>query len=399
MIKLRQIRLHRPRKSRQSLIGAAILALGLATAVNGFAHPQTQPQEFAAFSNTGAFSYSAQTTRPDPLVYPSGVAQTGDPLVLGDIDQMTVHFSYRFHSRLQHSLRGTILFQVVFIGESGWRNAEKLVKPSAFTGDGAVTTATLSLSGLGKVLAKLQAGSDVAARAYTVYLQPVVRYEGTVGNRQVHGTFSPTLPFTLDAAVFAPKALNLQDPSSQGQRLAAELQPTQTGRMHRSVANVISFIGLSGPALAFRVGGCLLAALGLLIALTSQRRRRDDIWTHERRVAHRAGRALVDVLNLEQTLPPGSTMTQVASFDSLVALAVQTERPILREALADAELFAVEVAPRLFVWRQPVGGPSRVPPTIIAGEQVPDADDRKPAGAASTPSGRRHLALHGKRRT
>ena len=344
-----------------------MLALGLAMAASSFSQPATRSERFAAYSNAGVFSYSARTTRADPVVYPDGVAHTGQPLVLGDIDQVTERFSYRFRSRLQHGIQGTIAFQVVFVGESGWRNAYKLAQAATFAGDSASTTGTLSLSGLGRLLAKLQAGSARAAGSYTVYLQPVVHYAGVVGGRRLHGTFSPTLPFVLDAAVFAPKALNLQDPSSKAQTLETDLHPTQPGQSERSVANVISFLALRAPALDFRIGGCLLAAIGLLFAARGQRRRRDDVWSHERRVAHRAGRALIEVRGLEQTLTHGSITTEVASFEDLVALAAQTERPILHEVMLDGEVFGVDLPPRLYLYRKPVEVPAGVPEPMIAG--------------------------------
>jgi hypothetical protein len=170
----------------------------------------------------------------------------------------------------------------------------------------------------------------------------------------VHGTFGPTIPFTLDAAVFAPQALDLQGSTSQSRALEAGLHPSQTGDMLRSRANVIEFLEIHAPALAFRIGGFLLALGGLAIAMRSQRRRRDDIWSHEKRVAFRAGRALIDVVNLEQTLPPGTISTEVANFESLVAVAVQTERPILHEFCGEIELFAAEQLPRLYIYRKAV---------------------------------------------
>jgi hypothetical protein len=351
----RRLRFRRPRKSHLFFTGLGVIALGLAMALDGFAHPGSRPEQFSAFTSSGEFSYTAQLVRADPVVYPGGVAQTGEPLIIGDVDQASISFAYTFHSKLQHEVNGTIALQVIFLGDSGWRNAYNLVSPVPFTGDTASATGTLSLPTLGQMLAKLQAGSAVAARSYTVYLQPVVRYEGSVDSHKVKGTFSPTLPFTLDAAVFAPQALNVRDPSQQAQILDAELHPTQAANLQHSVANVISFAGLRASAIVFRIGGLLIALLGAVIVSKSQkRRRRDDIWSHEKRVAFRAGRSLVEVKGLEETLPPGSVMTDVATFDDLVAVAVQGARPILREAHPDVEVFAVDLPPRLYRYRKPV---------------------------------------------
>ena len=376
-----RIRFHRPRKSRLFFSAIAVLVLGLAAAVTGFKHPATRSERLPAFSTSGVFSYSGQTVRPDPLVYPTGVAHTGEEIVIGDIDAVTVHFTFRFQSSLPHHMRGTILLEDVFLGDSGWRNAYKLVAPASFVGDRASATATLSLTGLGQVLAKLQAGSAVAARAFGVRLQPVVRYTAVVGGHNVHGTFTPTLPFTLDAAVFAPQALDLHGAAAQQRALQAELHPSQTGELQRSKNNVIAFLWLRAPALVFRIGGLLLAAAGFVIARRSQRRRRDDVWSHEKRMAFRAGRALVDVLGLQQTLPPGSITTEVANFESIVALAVQIDRPILREECPEVELFAVEQPPRLYVYRKPVAATAASP--VFVEEQ------RSPVREPAAPSGHR----------
>ena len=118
--------------------------------------------------------------------------------------------------------------------------------------------------------------------------------------------------------------------------------------------NVISFVGLSAPALLFRVFGVVLALIGLVVAIRSQRRHRDDVWSNEKRVAFRAGRSLVDVRGLEESLPPGSISTQVKTYDDLVAIATQCARPILREERAEGEIFGVDVPPRLYLYRKPV---------------------------------------------
>jgi hypothetical protein len=367
-----KLRFHRPRKARIFYPAAAALALGLAAAVSGFTQSASRTERFTAFSNSGTFTYTAPTTHPDSLVYPSGSAHTGEELVIGDINQVTMNFAYRFDSKLEHDIHGTISMQDVFLGDSGWRNAYKLVQPIPFVGDRASVTATMSLSGLTEVLAKLQAGSRVAARSYTVRLQPVIHYEGTVGDREVHGTFTPTIPFTLDAAVFAPQALALGT-TSQAKTLDAEFHPAETGRMTRSRAEWIAFAGLRAPAFVFRLGGALLATLGLVVALRSQRRRRDDIWSNEKRIAHRSGRALVDVIGLEPSLIAGSAPIEIATFESLVALAVQTERPILHEIRPEAELFAVEQPPRVYVFRKRAPATLSVPFVPVVSGAPPEA--------------------------
>jgi hypothetical protein len=98
----------------------ALMLFGLATTVNAFQHAASQRRPFSAFSIQGAFSYFAHTARSDPDVYPAGMATTGEELLFADMDQLTFVFGAHLSSAYAHELHGTIVFQEVFVGDSGW---------------------------------------------------------------------------------------------------------------------------------------------------------------------------------------------------------------------------------------------------------------------------------------
>jgi hypothetical protein len=262
----------RVRKSRLLVVALAVIAFGIAIVVNALEHSSTRRVPATAFAIKGTFAYDASTTS-DPLVYPNGVATTGEELVLNDVRQLTVHFSAGFASKLPERLHGTVSLQEVFLGDSGWRNVYKVGEPVPLTGTTPIATETITLSRLEATPARLQAGSATAARSYPLRLQAVVRYAGTVGPWRVASSDSPKLPFTMDAAVLAPQALGLPGEASQ-RALEQELHPTQTVQLQRSIPNVISFLGVPATADEFRIAGCVLVLLGLVLVRNGARGRR-----------------------------------------------------------------------------------------------------------------------------
>ena len=319
-----RVHLHKPRKSRRFYSGAVALALGVTIATTGFEHALTRIEHVASYTSSGAFAYRAHTA-------PNGAA--------------AVRFDYRFRSRLPHNVHGTIALQELFVAEPGWRDAYRLATPRPFSGDRTSVTATLSARELLDLLSQLQHG------AYRVRLQALVNYAGTVDGHAVQGSFEPSLPFNLNPLLVS--ATVPGRPGASPWTLEGTLQPTSTGTLPRTKMNLVSLAGVRAPALDFRIGGVLLALAALFVVVTSQRRRR-DIWSHEKRVAYRAGRVLAEVVNLEQQVPPGSVLTDVASFENLVALAVQADHHILHEIRPEAELFAVDDPPRMYIYRRPL---------------------------------------------
>jgi hypothetical protein len=328
------------------------------------------------------------------------VAHTGVPLVVSNIDDTTVSFAYRFASALPHAVHGTVVLQEVFLANSGWRKVYRLDRPEAFSGDRASVSGSLSTRKLVGVIAELQQGSSAIASSYSVHLEALVSYAGTVGHHSVHGAFAPSLPFTVNPELLEPAVPGGQDGSAATAALKALLHPVSVGELPGSIANVISFLWLRAPALVFRIGGVLLVAAGFGVACASQRRRR-DVWSDEKRIAFRSGRQLVDVVELERALPPGSVTTEVANFDSLVTLAVLSNGPILHEARPGGDLYAVDQPPRLYVHRKaPAVVPEPSEPATNGSESVPTRTS--PAGRAlrrelGTPGGDGEKSYGGRR--
>ena len=94
----------------------AVLAFGLLLAVIGFAVPSHREAAApGAFRQLGDFSYVSKLTAPN-AAYPTGLAQTGDPLLLDLFHDVDLRFNYQFntgaaaqdqgHDRPQHGDHG-----------------------------------------------------------------------------------------------------------------------------------------------------------------------------------------------------------------------------------------------------------------------------------------------------
>ncbi len=102
-----------------------------------------------------------------------------------------------------------------------------------------------------------------------------------------------------------------------------------------------------------RFTGAALEILSAMLILggawavdTGQFRRRRQIWSTERRIAHRYGRDMFDVSDLPA--PPNTAVTPVPDLESLTGIARQAERPILRHVNGNVTVFVVDDPPRLY---------------------------------------------------
>src|SRR5262249_30617615 len=106
------------------------------------------------------------------------------------------------------------------------------------------------------------------------------------------------------------------------------------------------------PVSTMRGLGLGLLALAFLILCTKPlKRRRREVWSHERRIAHRYDCVIVDVVSITDGAVATAPPTQIPDFESLATLARYCERPILRETLGTTQSYAVEDGGRLYVYR------------------------------------------------
>lgn len=348
-------RARRPRRSLISLAGLVALAVGVAALSAGLTRPAARAVLVPGYQSTGSFSYVGRARLASSVAYPTGMVRTGAPIFLDAVRNLDVSFAYRFRSTLPHHVRGTIVLRGLLVDQgSTWHHRYRLGSTTPFTGDRATVRTRVQLHDLTKTLEELASSAGTPGVAYDLRLVPLVRVTGTVAGRRIAQTFAPTLPFTANSTV-----LKLSIPSpptvpgatyalpSAASLLHVALHPSQAGTLTRRVPNTLDVAGHRYTDAALEIGGTMLVAGGAWALIAGQVRRRRQVWSQERRIAHRFGRELFDVSDLAK-VPANTVVTPVPDLESLAGIARQAERPILRHATDGVAVFVVDDPPRLF---------------------------------------------------
>jgi signal peptidase I len=390
-------KLHRPRKSPEN-IGAAVTAvLALVLIVVGFSSPVKRTAEVSgAYRHSGTFAYSARVIRP-VSTYPTGIAHAGEPLFLNDFRTLNVGFSYRFGSRLAHSVRGTITLTALISSDTNWRRHFTLGKASRFSGDRGSVHGTLDLDELKALITELSVASGAAGAQYQVDLEPVVRVYGVVGSKRIAEKFAPTLPSTLSQSVLnlnvsaptQPPGATYAPPSAESV-LRTALNPIQQGSVPGFAPHYVSIARYKLPVSVVRGLGLGLAGLALLLLVIKLLKPKREVWSLEKRIAFRYESVIVDVVSISGGSVASGAPTQIPDFESLATLARYCERPILREARGGAQTYAVEDGGRLYVYRPaPAAEPDSIVPAPDKAAMQPPTDRALP----SSPRPRRRSLL------
>jgi signal peptidase I len=350
--------LHRPRKSPENIAAGIAGVLAVVLLVVGFTHSTKRPaQVTGAYRDAGTFTYRAHVIRP-VTTYPSGVAHAGEPLFLEDFETLQLGFAYRFASRLEHEVHGTIALKAVMSSDTNWQRTFVLAKTTGFAGDQATVNGNLGLAELRHLMLEVATASGAVGANYTIVLQPVVRVRGTVGRKKLDETFSPSLPMSLTQTVLnvtapAPTAIpgaSYAPPSPHAQ-LAAALHPAQVGSVAGVAPAQVKIVRFRMAVSTVRGLAIGLLLLSLLILFTKPMKQKRDVWSLERRIAHRYGCIVVDVVSIADGALAAGAPTRIPDFESLATLARYCERPILRESREDGDTYGVEDGGRLYVYR------------------------------------------------
>jgi signal peptidase I len=351
-----RLRFHRPRKTVENIVGAVALVVAAVLLVVGFTTPLSRPSKVTGYIQSGVFSYQAKVDHP-VTAYPTGMARTGDPLLLNDFRLVKVRFAYRFRSGLAHAVKGTVALKAVILADSGLRNTYTLEKATPFVGDLATVSGTFDVQKLRTLITELSIDSR-AAGSYSIELSPVIRVHGVVGGENISDTFAPTLPFTVDQAILK---LNVASPTtvpgatyappSPSATLADGLKPSQAGTIPGIEPNYQSFARYHFAVSVVRGAGLGFAGLALIALLAKLFKPERERWSHERRIAFRYECVVVDVVSFRADESPSRPATDVPDFESLAILARYCERPILREIRDGRSAYAVEDDGRLYVHR------------------------------------------------
>jgi signal peptidase I len=386
--------LHRPRKSPENIAAGIAGVLAVVLLVVGFTHSTKRPAQLSgAYRDAGTFTYRAHVIHP-VSTYPSGVAHAGEPLFLEDFETLRLGFAYRFASRLEHEVHGTIALKAVMSSDTNWQRTFVLAKRTGFAGDRARVDGNLDLNELRHLMLAVSTASGAVGANYTIDLQPVVRVRGKVGDKKLDETFSPSLPISLTQSVLkvtapAPTSIpgaTYTPPSPQSQ-LAAALNPTQAGSVAGVAPAQVKIVRLRLAVSTVRGLAIGLLLLTLLILFTKPMKRRREVWSLERRIAHRYGCIVVDVVSIADGALATGAPTRIPDFESLATLARYCERPILRESRDDGDAFAVEDGGRLYVFR------AAPRPAVAAPVSEPVTTPRPPRAAPVTGPRRRIPSL------
>jgi len=386
--------LHRPRKSAENIFGTVAFLLAVVLLGVGFGTSLKRSVPVAGYHQAGSFSYMARTAHP-ASAYPTGIASTGDPLFLADFKKITVGFSYKFSSRLAHDVRGTVVLKALISSDSNWHDLIVLQQRTPFSGDVARVSGVFDLTKLQALIDQISVESGAVGGEYKVDLQPVVHVTGFVGGKRISSTFAPVLPITITASLFkldiAPAAAPpgaTYAPPTEAATLATGLDPSETGTIPGFAPNYVSLVRYHFAISAVRGFGLGLAGLALLALVSKAFKRKRELWTPERRIAHRFGSVFVDVVSLGDSHSLALTSREVPDFESLATLAQYCERPILRQKLGQFPAYAVEDDGRLYVYRpalrppQPVvASPTAEPAPRIEALPAPLPPPRAPRSA------------------
>jgi signal peptidase I len=285
---------------------AGFVLLGVLATVGPFV-VQTSPDRRAEHAVT--WSYGADVV--PGVVYPDGVARTGDTLYTRLVDDADVAAELRLTLPDDVQVEGSWRLAVTVDDDSGWKQQTYLGRPTPVSGPAqslSVRVPTAQLLDLAR-RASQESGVESSARRLTV--QALLDLTVEAGGQQQPVAAAPALVFNADD-----RQIRLADPTQLDQRgevaLPAEARPT-----------VLRLLGVSMPAPQARLIALAGALLSLLVlALLRGARRHDD---EDARISRAASELLVPVSDLDE---PDRTV-DVASFEALAAIAARYERMVL----------------------------------------------------------------------
>ncbi len=337
-----------PHRSLEPLVG--VLGIGLLAlipfvvlALLAFTRPLSALRPFKIpYKQSGRFSYSADAT-PGPA-YPGNRAVTGEPLFADVLNEVKLHFDYRFETAAKHSLSGKVSLVASMSSSSGWHATVPLGAPTYFRGDHASVDANLDLPSLIALMHRVESTTHVNG-TYTLAITPHVSTSGSLELIPLRASFAPKLNFSLSEFEVQPTVASggslITAAAAASATPASEFTPSAGGaatgkrdeplfitfKLARTTVASARAIALVGIALV------LLAVLAVIALVRPQRR------SETAAIRARYGRLIVPVAHVWQL--PGAAVIDVADIDALARLAEHYERSILYEVTADGDAFWV----------------------------------------------------------
>jgi signal peptidase len=232
----------------------ALAGLGLLGLIFFFTKPAAQfVDKLSTVTHKGSFAYSAPS---DTDVYPSGMAETGDPIFRNTSFSMDVVFDYELSGVDPENVTGEYQFNVIVSDDSGWERKMGLIPPTEFSGHQLTLQNTLYYYYIEDIIENYQAATLVERGSFTLTFVPEITVDLASDQRPGEYVFAPELAFQytpLEVRMF-----NLPD--------ADPLQPQSdlVLTQQESKDSVFTFLSLSFPVRAARwfFGALMLVSLG-----------------------------------------------------------------------------------------------------------------------------------------
>jgi signal peptidase I len=337
-------------------------ALGLALTISVLALMVTivafiQPTERTAISGVpyeqgGSFSYSGAAT--PGSIYSDDVANTGQPIYLQLVRNVTVNFDYRFRSDLPNDINGTYKLVLSVGQDTGWERTVELVPATAFQGDAVSIRGVVPLDQVQSLVDIFSRQTGLKGGYYTVAITPTISTQGSLAGSHYESTYSPALKFRMD---------NNQLVLDQGPDKSNPVKPVQSGTLPRSQfePNRFTLFSHSLAVGAVRIVGLVVLIVSAATALVLFRLVARGRTAGEAALIEAQYRSLlVNVRSDPACRVEGSHVIDVLRIDDLVRLAAQTGRMILHERANDEHAYFVMDGTSVYRYRPEVISHGRI---------------------------------------
>jgi signal peptidase I len=262
-------------------VAIALSLVSLVAAIVGYSYPtQTKGGGLVVYTVQGSLNYSAAATGGD-LVYSNGQVQTGDTIYLSMVHDVFFTFDGSLVTAAHFSSGEgeTIELDAVVKGSTGWSHTIVLTPAEPFSGDDAHITADVDLDQLKstvQAITSLTKTND--GTSYTIVIQPVIHYIGSLDGQKLDTNFQPSATFVSTGGMLKPPG-SVSTPTAQkpnainadsGNHLTG-LKTSSSGQLQipSGIPQTLRAFGKYIGVVTLRTVGItgLIAGLGLIIAL------------------------------------------------------------------------------------------------------------------------------------
>ncbi|HEX5166747.1 MAG TPA: signal peptidase I [Thermomicrobiales bacterium] len=308
-----------------SAVGVLALASVLLAAIAYTRPTQHSTTNVVGYDQRMSFSYTAE---PRGDVYEGGLVQSGQPIYLALVDDLSLSFDYSITSDLPVATSGNYQLDAIVAFDEGLTRTIPLIGTTAFDGPEVAFSTTLTLSDIQRVIDQI--AQQIGANGkHTVSIVPTINLVGMVGDRAVDESFAPALLFELDSVALRPATkaatpdnANATDPFSPTKAGTVEEPATipATISMLMLDVKVVTARQIAIVGLGLSVLGGLVVAIMLFSALRA---------AEPHRVKARYGHLLIQVSDSD--LGMIGRVVEVISIDDLVRVAEREGRMILHQ--------------------------------------------------------------------